>query len=101
MEYTLINLVFLSVIGAGLFMWPLHARWQRIAFTLGVLTLLTAVFDSVIIGLEIVAYDSSKMLGIIIGKAPIEDFAYALAAAFLLPLLWEYSYKFNNRGPRP
>jgi lycopene cyclase domain-containing protein len=53
-----------------------------------VLVLLTAAFDNVIVGTGIVGYDSSRILGIRVGVAPIEDFAYAIAAALALPALW-------------
>jgi lycopene cyclase domain-containing protein len=53
-----------------------------------VLVLLTAVFDNVIVGTGIVGYDPSRILGIRLGVAPIEDFAYAIAAALALPALW-------------
>jgi lycopene cyclase domain-containing protein len=48
----------------------------------------TAVFDNLIVGFKIVAYDSSKVSGISIGCAPIEDFCYSLAAIWLLPAIW-------------
>lgn len=48
----------------------------------------TAVFDNVIIGLGIVAYDPAHLSGVRIGLAPIEDFAYAIAAGLGLPALW-------------
>ena len=56
--------------------------------TLTILLILTAVFDSLIIGMGIVGYDATKLLGIYIGNAPIEDFFYAILAAILVPLLW-------------
>lgn len=58
------------------------------AATLVGLTLLTVVFDSVIVGAGIVGYDGSRILGVRIGAAPVEDFAYPIAAAFALPALW-------------
>jgi len=53
-----------------------------------VLVALTAVFDNVIVGSGIVAYDPAKILGVRIGVAPVEDFAYAIVAALALPALW-------------
>jgi lycopene cyclase domain-containing protein len=53
-----------------------------------VLLVATAVFDSVIVGTGIVAYDDTRILGIRIGAAPIEDFAYPIAAGLALPALW-------------
>jgi lycopene cyclase domain-containing protein len=56
--------------------------------TLICLVILTALFDSVIIGLHIVQYDHSKILGVFIGLAPIEDFFYALFACVMIPIIW-------------
>ena len=58
------------------------------AVTLAVLVVTTAVGDSVIVGTGIVAYDGSRILGLRIGAAPVEDFAYPVAAAVVLPALW-------------
>ncbi|MFM9919285.1 lycopene cyclase domain-containing protein [Lacisediminihabitans sp. H27-G8] len=56
--------------------------------TLGILLLVTAVFDNVMIGIGLVGYDAAKISGAFIGIAPLEDFAYAVAAAVLLPSVW-------------
>jgi lycopene cyclase domain-containing protein len=53
-----------------------------------VLVALTAVFDNVIVGSGIVAYDESRILGLRLGVAPVEDFSYAIVAALALPALW-------------
>lgn len=58
------------------------------AATLAGLVLLTVVFDSAIVGTGIVAYDPVRILGARIGAAPVEDFAYPIAAAVALPALW-------------
>ncbi|MBW4041235.1 MAG: lycopene cyclase domain-containing protein [Acidobacteria bacterium] len=55
---------------------------------LGVLVAMTVVFDNVIVGTGIVAYDGSRILGIHVGFAPVEDFSYAVVAALALPALW-------------
>lgn len=54
-----------------------------------VMLTLTLIFDNVIIGTGIVAYDTSKLSGIMLGYAPIEDFAYTLVALVLTPSLFE------------
>jgi lycopene cyclase domain-containing protein len=58
------------------------------AVTLAVVCALTAVFDNLIVLAGIVAYDPSKTSGVMVGVAPVEDFAYAVAAALALPALW-------------
>jgi lycopene cyclase domain-containing protein len=55
---------------------------------LGALLVLTVIFDNVIVGTGIVGYDPARILGWRIGTAPIEDFAYPVAAALALPALW-------------
>jgi lycopene cyclase domain-containing protein len=54
-----------------------------------VMVTLTLIFDNVIIGTGIVAYDESLLSGIMLGYAPIEDFAYTLVALVLVPSLFE------------
>lgn len=61
-------------------------RWQGM---LAVLLIMTAIFDSLIVGFGVVAYDQSKILGVYIGRAPIEDFFYAILAAIMIPALWK------------
>lgn len=54
----------------------------------GVLSLLTLVFDNIIVGVGIVEYDDALISGVRVPVAPIEDFSYALAAVVLVPVLW-------------
>jgi lycopene cyclase domain-containing protein len=63
-------------------------RMAALFLTLAVLLVLTAIFDNVIVGLGIVGYDEAKISGVLLGVAPIEDFAYTVAAVFALPALW-------------
>jgi len=57
--------------------------------------MITAVFDNVIIGIGIVAYDSQHISGVKIGLAPIEDFAYSLAAPLFISLVMQYGKVFR------
>jgi lycopene cyclase domain-containing protein len=63
-----------------------------------VLLVATAVFDSVIVGAGIVAYRPDRILGVRIGAAPIEDFAYPIAVGLALPALW---HLLGRRRSRP
>lgn len=63
---------------------PPKAFWV----TLGGLIVLTAVFDPIIVALDIVAYDETKLLGVYWFGAPVEDFFYAVYAAIIVPLIW-------------
>lgn len=53
-----------------------------------VLLVMTGVFNNVIVGLGIVAYDPALVSGARIGLFPVEDLAYSVAAALLLPSCW-------------
>ncbi|WP_318655631.1 prenyltransferase [Pseudoclavibacter sp. CFCC 13611] len=60
------------------------------AIALAGLVLLTAVFDNVMISAGLFSYADQGRTGWQIGRAPIEDFAYPLAALLLLPALWVF-----------
>lgn len=53
------------------------------------LTVLTAVFDYAMLAAGIDDYSRLHASGLTLGRAPIEDFSYPLAAAVLLPAVWE------------
>lgn len=86
-RYLLLNLVFIAI-AAMYIAYKRPPLGRNFLLTFGVLCILTAVFDSIIIGLDIVRYYPEHILGMYIGKAPIEDFAYSLVAAGLVPALW-------------
>ncbi len=98
MTYLLINAIFLplTVFALALAWWVgcrrVGGRRAPSARALGiagvVLLVMTAVFDNLMIRAGLVAYDDDLRLGWSIGVAPIEDFAYAVAALLLLPALW-------------
>lgn len=92
MTYWALNAIFLAVVALVAIGAAVRIRstrpWVAIAITLGVLLVMTAVFDNVMIGVGLVGYEPSLISGAFIGIAPLEDFAYAVAAAILLPSLW-------------
>lgn len=61
---------------------------SAIAATIGILILLTAIFDNVMIATGLFHYAPEHLVGVQIGLAPIEDFSYPIAGALLLPALW-------------
>lgn len=63
-------------------------RWRAAGLAAIPLLVLTTVFDNVLVATGIVGYDHSLTTGLAVGVAPIEDFAYPLAAVVLLPALW-------------
>ncbi len=87
--YLAINLVVSALVVGGLVLFK-KLVWNRtVVVTLILLLLTTAVFDSAIIAAGIVAYNPDKLLGFYVGKAPIEDFFYAVIVAVLVPSLWK------------
>ena len=90
MTYLWLNTIFLGAIALLTIPVLKNLRWKAIALATFSLLVITAVFDNVIIGLGIVAYNESQISGPKIGLAPIEDFAYSLAAPLLISLTMEY-----------
>ena len=95
MTYWGLNAIFLgivAVIGCGALAIarrrPPGVRAVSVVSVLLILLLVSAVFDNIMIGVGLVGYDSAKISGAFIGRAPLEDFAYPVAAVLLLPALW-------------
>lgn len=96
MTYLKLAIVFLSVAAAAGVVLPLVRRdraltprhWVAVTLTAVGLLALTAVFDTLMIASGLFYYDTETLTGLHVGLAPIEDFAYPLATAALLPGLW-------------
>lgn len=67
---------------------PRGPRAAAVTITVAVMLALTAVFDTLMIASGLFHYSGAHLIGIHIGLAPIEDFAYPLAGALLLPAIW-------------
>lgn len=95
MTYLVLDLVVLAAVAVAtaLLLARVPAADRRpvlraMAATALVIGALTAVFDSAMIAAGLFTYAEEHLLGPRIGLAPVEDFAYPLAAAALLPALW-------------
>ena len=91
MTYWALNAIFLGAVAAVALAAVLSKRaprWASVGLVLGIVLVMTAVFDNVMIGVGLVGYDEAKISGAFVGVAPLEDFAYAIAAVVLLPSLW-------------
>lgn len=91
MTYWLLNVVFLLIVAllaCAAILAHRAPRWRIVGLAAIPLVILTAVFDNVLVGVGIVAYDPTRISGVRVGVAPVEDFAYAIAAVVLLPCLW-------------
>jgi lycopene cyclase domain-containing protein len=62
--------------------------WLPSVLTAVVLIILTAVFDNLMIAVGLMTYAPDRIWGVSVGAAPLEDFAYPIAAVILLPALW-------------
>ncbi|KQX06690.1 MULTISPECIES: lycopene cyclase domain-containing protein [unclassified Leifsonia] len=90
MTYLTLNLIVLAVV-AVVAAFALRRRPRLItpiALTVVVLFVLTAVFDNIMIAVGLMVYSDAGRSGVDLGLAPIEDFAYPLAGALLLPSIW-------------
>jgi len=89
--YWALNAIFLGVVAlvaVAAVLTRRAPRWLNVGLTAGVLLVMTAVFDNVMIGIGLVGYNADLISGVFVGIAPLEDFAYAVAAVILLPALW-------------
>jgi lycopene cyclase domain-containing protein len=88
MSYPLLTII---VLGIFVIYAVVMRRWlsvKPLTFAAILMLTLTAIFDNVIIGTGIVAYDDDLLLGVKILYAPIEDFAYTAVALVLVPSLF-------------
>ncbi|WP_308010932.1 lycopene cyclase domain-containing protein [Streptomyces sp. AC495_CC817] len=92
--YAALAAIFLGVAAlSGVLLSLLAAPRERprpgaVIATAVVLLALTAVFDSLMIAAGLFHYAPELLHGARIWLAPVEDFAYPLAGALLLPALW-------------
>ncbi len=91
MTYWMLNVAFLgivAVVALAAIISRRAPRWRAVGLAAIPLLILTAVFDNVLVGTGIVGYDPALISGARVGVAPLEDFAYAIAALVLLPSVW-------------
>jgi len=69
--------------------------------TIAHLGMLTLVFDTLMIGVGLYVFDPAKVIGIYLWGAPLEDFAYAVAAGIAMPVLWTVLGRRGGRGSAP
>lgn len=93
--YAILNAVFLLVIGIGLVLFTKRRPQKALWYTLIVVLIMTAIFDSIFIILGLFEYNPDIILGLYVWKAPIEDFAYTVASVAMIGLLWEH---FESKG---
>jgi lycopene cyclase domain-containing protein len=62
--------------------------WRAVAFSMVVLLVLTVIFDSLMVHVDLFRYDQSRSLGLDVLLTPVEDLAWPVAAALLVPSLW-------------
>ncbi len=100
MTYWALNAVFLIPVVIIAVLAMRRIRWAALGVTMAVLLVMTAVFDNIMIAVGLVAYDPALISGAFIGIAPLEDFAYAIAAVIGLPSLWHLLSR-RSSSPAP
>jgi lycopene cyclase domain-containing protein len=86
-NYLALNAIFIGISLLALLLVPKN-RWPAYLVGLVPMLLLTAIFDNLIVASGIVAYDPTKISGVMLGVVPIEDFAYTIAAVAIVPSVW-------------
>ena len=90
MTYLLLTVTVMALVAIYAFLMRHWMVAKPLVGTAAVMLILTAIFDNVIIATGIVAYDQEKISGIMVGVAPIEDFAYTVLAIVLVPSLYNF-----------
>ena len=106
MSYGQLNLVMLAIVAVVAAVLAYRARagrrwWLQVTFAWVVLTVLTIVFDSIMIAADLFRYDEDKLVGVTLWLAPVEDLAWPLAAALLLPAVWAWLGSKDHAQPHP
>lgn len=104
MNYATLSIVFLlPPLVVAVIAWRAAPRRHAaaLAATGAVLLLLTAVFDSIMIAAGLFGYTESQLIGLKVGLAPIEDFAYPIAALLLCTAIWNLGSRRARRTPDP
>lgn len=104
MTYWMLNAIFLAAVIATVLAATFVARrnrtegirWRAVALTGLILLALTALFDNVMIAIGLVDYNPAVTNPARLGVAPLEDFAYTVAAVLLLPAIWALA---SRRSP--
>ncbi|MCW4385617.1 lycopene cyclase domain-containing protein [Salinibacterium sp. SYSU T00001] len=103
MTYWALNAVFLAIVvlvASAALVSRRSPRWGAVALAGVAVLLLTAVFDNVMIAADLFTYNPERISGAFLGVAPLEDFAYAIAAVVLLPSLWHLLPPTSRRESR-
>jgi len=92
-SYPAVALLFLAgaatvALAAALVRRPGRRWWGCTAAVAGLLLVLTAIFDSLMIAADLFRFDEDRLLGWHVILAPVEDLAWPLASALALPALW-------------
>lgn len=88
MTNIVLNVVVLAVLAGVCAPMLRRMRAGALVWTAFHLCLLTMVFDTLMIAADLYVFDEDKILGVYLWGAPLEDFAYAIAASLGMPVLW-------------
>lgn len=91
--YLVLNCAVLLVVIATLWLGRTLVVSRTTLLTAAVLLVTTLIFDALLIALGMFGYAPSKILGVRVFDAPLEDFFYSILAAILIPSLWEHGRK--------
>jgi lycopene cyclase domain-containing protein len=101
--YADLALVFLAgavalAVASGLLARPSWLWWRTSLVVAALLLVMTVVFDSVMIAVDLFDYGASALLGPRLLLVPVEDLAWPLVAVLVLPALWELLGLLPARG---
>jgi lycopene cyclase domain-containing protein len=89
MRYQLFDLIMLTAVGVVVLGLRVRLPWRPLHIAIGTLLILTVIFDNLLVAMDTFRYHPEHISNWLVGRAPIEDCLYAIAAAILVPALWE------------
>jgi lycopene cyclase domain-containing protein len=106
MTYADLALVFLAgavalAVVAGALARPSRSWWRSTLVVAVLLLVMTVLFDTLMIAVDLFDYDTSALLGPRLLLVPVEDLAWPLVAVLALPALWELLARLPAAGRRP
>lgn len=87
LAYVVLALAAVVLVVTAVLRRPSRRWWLTTGLTAVALLVLTAVFDSLMIAVDLYRYEEEALAGVHLGNVPIEDFAWPLVAAMVVPSL--------------
>lgn len=88
--YLVLNVVVLAGCAGLLAVFSKLYISRPVIIATGCMIVLTAVFDSILIAMGFYSYNPAKLMGVFVGRAPVEDLFYIGIAVLVTSSIWKW-----------